>query len=310
MITAGQSLAGVSPAQIGAARLRMVVVLVLVGASVLAGCGDDDSSGTPHTPTESPPPTATAPPANLAPVLAPIGDHTVVLGSDLLIPVTATDPEGQPVTLAAAGVPANAYFLPDSGIYSLFADDEGQLEQPLEVTFTASDGSASSSQTIHITVVRPDAPAQIALGQQQVLAFDAVGALAVVAGQTLTVQLAASGVSPLTYRAFPEPALAPSVTFDNATGLFKVSPPAELAGRTFEITFQACKRVNDACDAIVQLHQTVLLTVEPAPGAGCPDYVPPDCTELPSNSPPTRIDRCYKITTGGTYVFRDYVNII
>ena len=193
----------------------MLLVLVLVGASVLAGCGDDDSSGTSRTPTASPPPTATAPPGNLPPVLAPIGDRTVVLGSDLLIPITATDPEGQPVTLAAAGVPANAYFLPDSGIFCLFADDEAQLEQPLEVTFTASDGSASSSQTIRITVVRPDAAAQIALGQQAtMLVFDPVGDLAVVAGQTLTVQLAASGIPRSPTAPSPSRTLMPYVTFE------------------------------------------------------------------------------------------------
>jgi hypothetical protein len=81
MITAGKSLAGVSPAHIGAASRRMLLVLVLVGASVLAGCGDDDSSGTLRTPTASPPATATAPPGNLPPVLATIGDRIAVLGA-------------------------------------------------------------------------------------------------------------------------------------------------------------------------------------------------------------------------------------
>ena len=310
MLTAGKSLAGVSPAYIGAASRRFLLVLVLVGASVLAGCGDDDSDDTARTPTALPPPTATAQPENQPPVLAPIGDHTVVLGSDLLLPVTATDPEGQPVTLAAAGVPENAYFLPDSGIFCLFASDAGQLEQPLEVTFTASDGSASSSQTVRITVVRPDAAAQIALGQLQGLVFEPVGDQAVVAGQTLTVQLAASGIPRITYRAITEAALKPYVTLNQDTGLVTVSPPEALARRTFEITFQACRPDGAECHKMVQLHQTVLLTVEPAPVAGCPDYVPPDCTELPTDAPPTRIDKCYKITAGGTYVFRDYVNIL
>ena len=288
----------------------MLLVLVLVGASMLAGCGDDDSDDTARTPTAPPPPTATAPPGNLPPVLAPIGDRTVVLGSDLLVPVSATDPEGQPVTLAAAGVPANAYFLPDSGVFCVFADDEGQLEQPLEVTFTASDGSASSSQTVRITVVRPDEAARIALNQVAMLVFAPVGDLSVVAGQTLSVQLVASGIPRITYRAMTEPELKPYLMINQDTGLVTVSPPEALARRTFEITFQACRPDGEACHAMVQLHQTVLLTVGPAPVAGCPDYVPPDCTELPTDAPPTRIDKCYKITAGGTYVFRDYVNIL
>ena len=281
-----------------------------MSASLLAGCGDDDSSGTARTPTPLPAATATAPPGNLPPVLAPIGDRTVFLGSDLLIPITATDPEGQPVTLSASGIRGNAYFLPDSGVFCLFADDETQLEQPLEVTFTASDGSASSSETVRITVVRPDAAGEVALAQAAMLVFDPIGDLGVVAGQTLTVQLAASGIPRITYRAITEAALTPYVTLNQDTGLFTVSPPEALAQRTFEITFQACRPDGDKCDAMVQLHQTVLLTVEPAPVAGCPDYVPPDCTELPKDSPPTRLDKCYKITTGGTYVFPDYVNIL
>ncbi|MDX2167266.1 MAG: hypothetical protein SF182_09390 [Deltaproteobacteria bacterium] len=46
------------------------------------------------------------------------------------------------------------------------------------------------------------------------------------------------------------------------------------------------------------------------PVVECPDYVPTVCAELPKASPPTKIDKCYKITDGGTYTWNGYVNIV
>src|SRR5262249_33111126 len=40
----------------------------------------------------------------------------------------------------------------------------------------------------------------------------------------------------------------------------------------------------------------------------CPDYVPNDCTELPT-AVPSKIDKCYKVTKAGTYTGGN-VNII
>jgi hypothetical protein len=303
-MTAGRALAKRAPRRVGAAIGDALLVLAFAGASLLAGCGDGDESS--PTPVPTPPPTIT-PTGNQPPVLASIGDRTVALGGDLLIAVRATDPEGGPVTLSAAGVPSNAYFLPDSGIFCLLATDPEQ--QPLDITFTASDGSTSTSETVRITVVPADASAQAALLQQAQLIFDPVGDLNVLAGQTLTVQLAATGIPRITYRAFTEAALTPYLMLDQASGRLTLNPPATLARRTFEITVQACQPSGNECDALVQQHQTVLLTVDPPASAECTDYVPADCTELP-NPPPARIDTCYKITSGGTYVFRDNVNIL
>ena len=57
---AGRSLERVSAASIGAAS--RCVVLALLGVALLAGCGDDDSSGAARTPTAPPAPTVTATP--------------------------------------------------------------------------------------------------------------------------------------------------------------------------------------------------------------------------------------------------------
>jgi Thaumatin family len=216
----------------------------------MVGCGGDDDGGQP-------------------PMLAPIGNRTVVLGSDLLIAVSAEDPEGQPVTLSASGLPENAYFLPHSGIFCLFGDREAQVGQPITVTFTASDGALASSQTITVTVVRPDASTTRALAVLQDLTLDPIGDHAAPAGETLTLQLSAHGASPITYRMYPEPALAPLVTLDSNTGQFHFSPTAAQVGKEFEITFQACVPDGAACSAIMQLHETAHLTVAPGTSGSC-----------------------------------------
>lgn len=231
-------------------RGLVAAAMGLASSLVIASCGgdDDDASDQP-------------------PVLEPIGDATVVLGSDLLIAVSASDPEGAPVTLAASGLPENSYFLSASGIFCLFADLEEQVGQPIEVTFTASDGSRTSSETIRIDVVRPDADEMVALAALQGFAMEPIGNQSVAAGQTLALRLSASGASPIVYRMHPEPALAPFVTLDPNTGEFHFSPPVAQAGRRFEITFQACVPDGADCSAVVQVHETVEFAVALAPGS-------------------------------------------
>ena len=90
------------------------VLIALLLNVALSGCGGDcDDCPVPtQTPTAAATPTATVS-LNQPPVLAPIGDRTVVFGSDLLIPRHAPPiPRAQPVTLSAAGLPENSYFLP------------------------------------------------------------------------------------------------------------------------------------------------------------------------------------------------------
>ncbi|MHC4607687.1 MAG: PKD domain-containing protein, partial [Planctomycetota bacterium] len=87
---------------------------------------------------------------NRAPVLDPIGDKTVAEGGNLNFTVTASDPDGDTVTLSATGVPANATFTPATGVFD-FNPDFTQ-DGTYNVTITASDGSLTDSETITITV--------------------------------------------------------------------------------------------------------------------------------------------------------------
>jgi spore coat protein A len=87
---------------------------------------------------------------NTAPVLDPIGPLSAIAFIPVLFTVHATDLEGDPITLSAAGLPAGAVFDDASGTFTWTptADDAGVHT----VTITASDGNASSSLAIAITV--------------------------------------------------------------------------------------------------------------------------------------------------------------
>ena len=285
-----------------------VVVAAVILAAALSGCGDDDDDDDDggRTPT----PTATV---NGPPVFVPIADQTVVFGSDLLVAVSASDPEGAPVTLSIEGRPDNSFFLPASGVFCFFADLEGQIGHPLEITFIADDGSATSRETVTITVVHPDAGGHIALGVLEGFSFDPIGDQFATPGETLTVQLSASGASPITYRMYPDLAIASQVTLDETSGEFRFTPTAAQAGNTYEITFQACVPEGENCSAIVQLHELVKVHVSHLPGASeCPAYVPQGCTLLTSPTQlPQPVRGCFYIqSTGGMPWMFGNVNIL
>src|SRR4030095_4111099 len=124
------------------------------------------------------------------PVLADVPDQTVVLGAERLVPVAATDADGDPVALSAEGLPSNSYFLPASGLFCFFGNDESKIDQPIQVTFTASDGVATDTDTATIRVVRPDAEGLAELAQPSALQFEPLGNPTVRAGETLTLPLA------------------------------------------------------------------------------------------------------------------------
>jgi hypothetical protein len=228
--------------------------MALTVALAAGGCGDGSNGGD-HG-------------GEQPPVLAPVDNNpTVVLGSDLLVPIVATDPEGAPVTLSASGLPENSYFLPDSGVFCFFANNAAQVGQPIQVTFTASDGSLTSSETITIHVAQPTSADAVALGVLSNFTLQPIGDQSVAPNDTLTVQLSASGASQIVYRMFPDANVAPLVSLDPNTGVFRFSPTDEQAGKQFEITFQACAVENGDCSQIVQQHETIHLTTTAGPGS-------------------------------------------
>jgi RHS repeat-associated protein len=89
---------------------------------------------------------------NSPPVLTPIGNQTVALGTTLTLTVTATDPDNQNITFAITPLPllAHAAFDVQTGVFT-FTPDVSQVGT-FTWTFTASDGSAASSEIITVTV--------------------------------------------------------------------------------------------------------------------------------------------------------------
>ncbi|MGH7260610.1 MAG: RHS repeat-associated core domain-containing protein [Nitrospiraceae bacterium] len=89
---------------------------------------------------------------NSAPVFTPIGNQTIALGSTLTFTATALDPDLQNVAFAVTPLPlpAHAAFDVQSGVFT-FAPDTTQVGA-FTFTFSATDGAASSTQTITVTV--------------------------------------------------------------------------------------------------------------------------------------------------------------
>ncbi len=291
------------------APLHLALALPLL--CVLAGCGDDDDSRPARTPTPTAVATRLPTPLNLPPVLAPIGDHTATFGSDLLIPVSATDPEGQAVVLSALNLPANSYFLSESGVFCILSE-AAQVGSVFDVTFRATDASgAASEETVAITVVALGGrKGGGAVGVSNPITLAPIGHHALRVGEAFRLHLTADGGSPLTFRMFPAPAIAALVTLDAYSGVFQLTPTAAQAGQTFEVTFQVCVPSSADCDATAQQHETVRLSVYTA--GACPDFVPAGCTELgPTDQLPQPVKSCFVVRTGGaTPYLHETVNIL
>jgi len=104
--------------------------------------------------------------ANRPPVLDPIGNKTVQVGATLTWAVSASDPDGDPLTFSAAPLPTNAMF--DVATFT-FTPTVGQVGT-YSVTFTVSDGHGGTAaetivirvgRTIPITITSPSAGATV-----------------------------------------------------------------------------------------------------------------------------------------------------
>lgn len=85
---------------------------------------------------------------NHAPLLNPIEDITIVEKDRANFTVTAVDPDGDPVTITAQGLPDGATFDGSVFQWASWYGDAGTYE----VQFTASDGNKSATITVTITV--------------------------------------------------------------------------------------------------------------------------------------------------------------
>ncbi|BDZ66599.1 putative Ig domain-containing protein [Methanobacterium ferruginis] len=157
---------------------------------------------------------------NQAPNLDSLSDQTIDTNHQLNFTVVGYDPDGDTITYSASNLPEGATFNPTTGVFSWTAtsDQTGTYH----VTFTVSDGNATISKTITITVnTAPtlDSIPDKTVDENEKLNFTVVGHDA--NGDTLT--YSASGL--------PEGA-----SFNSTTGVFSWTPTYDQAG-TYHITF-------------------------------------------------------------------------
>ena len=94
------------------------------------------------------------------PVVASIGPQTLLEGDTVSIGVSASDPDGDPITLSASDLPIFATFIDDgigTGTLNLLAPGPGDTGI-YSVTVTASDGALTDVETFDITVVSVSGP--------------------------------------------------------------------------------------------------------------------------------------------------------
>lgn len=169
------------------------------------------------------------PDRNQRPELARIGDREAPADSELSIQLSATDPEGAPITYnVRSSLPDGAKFDKGAGLFTWTprADQEGLIAL---ITFEVSDGELKDQETIQITVVAPGA------GVNRPPEVDEIGDQVVTAGQPFDLQIEASDPNgdPLSY-ALRGDELA-GATLGADTGLFTWTPAVELAGSSFNV---------------------------------------------------------------------------
>lgn len=129
---------------------------------------------------------------NQPPVLSPIGNQTAPLGQTLTFTVTATDPDSDPVllTVTPLPLPVHATFDGTTGEFSFRPD--GDQVGSFDLTFIASDGELTDSETITIAV--PPAGTTTSL-TGQILDANCAALGATVPIQMAMVSLLGTGVS-------------------------------------------------------------------------------------------------------------------
>ncbi len=125
---------------------------------------------------------------NRPPVLASIGNKNVNQNANLSFSVSATDPDGDSVSYLVTGAPAGATFL-----NRVFSWTPGPAQSgSYSVTFTASDGTLTDSETITIVVAAVDGSDQTPPTAQNI--SPAAGAIQVPVNPLISLTLADTGM--------------------------------------------------------------------------------------------------------------------
>ncbi|RMG96627.1 MAG: tandem-95 repeat protein, partial [Candidatus Dadabacteria bacterium] len=196
---------------------------------------------------------------NRAPTISGAADVLVPENTDIAFTVTASDPDGDPVTLTADGVPAGASFDAATGAFSWTPtyDDAGTYT----LTFTVTDDrtgktgpSLSATQTVTLTVQD--------VNRAPGLSVEPAGDQGVDEAQAI--QFLATATDPdndaVTLSYTSDPALPFTAGFDPATGRLSWTPGYDDAG-VYTLTFTATDDGRGGTKSPLSTSTTVVLTV-------------------------------------------------
>jgi DNA-binding beta-propeller fold protein YncE len=181
---------------------------------------------------------------NRPPILDPVGHRAINEGEALSITLTATDSDSDGLTYTASNLPEGASFDPSTQTF-IWTPSYGQAGNYEGVLFSVTDGTASDSEAITITVGDINRPPIL----------NPIGSKTVNEGQTLT--FAVSATDPdgddLIYRVGEMPA---GAGFDAVTRSFSWTPIYEQAG-TYTVVFT----VTDVGTPSLNTSEAVSITV-------------------------------------------------
>ena len=192
---------------------------------------------------------------NRAPVLGTIGGQSVLEGEALSFTVTASDDDGDTVTITASGLPSGATFTSNTFTWTPGFDDGGQT---VTVSFVATDGQLDVNASTSIVVTNVNRAPTISSIETQ----------AVREGETLSFDISSSDADgddlTITSADLPDGATLVGDTFTWVPGF-------DLGGQTVMVTFVATDGDLDASlsvDVVVEdVNQPARIDAsEPAPG--------------------------------------------
>jgi putative Ig domain-containing protein/Big-like domain-containing protein len=173
------------------------------------------------------------PPTNHPPIISVPGPQIIAAGRLLTFTVTASDPDGDAVTLSASGLPANASFNPANGVFS-FTPTGAQVGSVFTVTFTATDThGASANAGVQITVVADQGllgPPIISVPPSPII---------IKVGSTVTFTVTGSSPKPNCRVGLSATDLPAHAAFDDSSGRFTFSPTQDQQDKSFTVRFTA-----------------------------------------------------------------------
>lgn len=193
-------------------------------------------------PTWGGPYTFTVEGGNAAPVLDPIGAQSTDEGVELAFSVSASDGDGDPITLTTSTLPNGASFIDNgNGTGDFSWTPTSEQSGSYDITFTASDGTATDDEVVTITVNDVNLPPVLVDLTDQ----------SVDEGQLLTIDVDATDPegADLLYTVSPMPITFPNTSFNVATGEFTFTPDFTQSG-VYEFIFSVSDGVHTVSDTI------------------------------------------------------------